>query len=158
MVAALAICAIPAAPVHAMLPSWNGRYSLVRYAVNKTGTSVAAGQAEPTFSADYVFVTNCSSAGCVATATNGPKAKNPTLPQPSHYTWDGSRWVEQFDFQWDCYMGEGNPKVWAPATSWAFYTPQSDGSLRGTWHTDIKGGPCGGSVEMPVAAFAAGSR
>jgi len=30
--------------------------------------------------------------------------------------------------------------------------------LRGTWHTDINGGPCGGSVEMPVAAFAAGSR
>ena len=66
--------------MHALLPSWNGRYSLVRYAVSKSGTSVAAGQAEPTFSADYVFVTNCSSGGCVATATNGPTPKNPTLP------------------------------------------------------------------------------
>jgi hypothetical protein len=118
---ALAVFGTPALPVHAAAPSWNGKYSLVRYAVDKTGSSVAAGQAE----------------------------------QPSHYTWDGTRWVEHFDFQWDCYMGEGVPKVWSPARSWAFYAPQSDGSLRGTWHTDISSGPCRGSVEMPVAAFAA---
>jgi hypothetical protein len=90
-------------PVHAAMPSWNGKYSLVRYAVDKNGSSAAAGQAEPTFRADYVFVTSCSSGKCVATATDGPTPKNPTLPQPSH--WDGSRWVEHFDFQWDCYMG-----------------------------------------------------
>jgi hypothetical protein len=54
---AIAILATPAVPVHAAMPSWNGKYSLVRYAVDKSGTSVAAGQAEPTFSADYVFVT-----------------------------------------------------------------------------------------------------
>lgn len=154
---AVAVQALPATPVHAAVPSWNGKYSLVRYAVNKSGTSAAAAQSEPTFSADYVFVTACSSGRCVATATNGPTPKNPTLPRPSHYTWDGARWVERFDFQWDCYMGDSIPKVWAPARSWAFYTPQPDGSLRGTWHTDISGGPCGGSVEMPVAAFAAGS-
>lgn len=153
---ALAVLGVPAVRVHAAMPVWNGKYSLVRYAVQKTGTSVAAGQAEPTFSADYVFVTSCSSGPCVATATNGPVPKNPTLPQPSHYVWDGTRWVEHFDFQWDCYMGEGNPKVWAPAKSWAFYTPQPDGSLRGTWHTDIDSGPCRGTVEMPVAAFSAG--
>ena len=70
-------------------------------------------------------------------------------------SWDGTRWVERFDFQWDCYQGDGVPKVWAPAKSWAFYTPQPDGSLRGTWHTDITSGPCRGTVEMPVAAFAA---
>ena len=99
--------ASPPFPVHAAMPSWNGKYSLVRYAVDKSGTSVAASQAEPTFSADYVFVTSCSTGKCVATATDGPTPKNPTLPQPSHYTWDGTRWVEHFDFQWDCYMGEG---------------------------------------------------
>jgi hypothetical protein len=142
-------------PAHAAMPSWNGKYSLVRYAAEKTGTSAAAGQAEPTFSVDYVFVTSCATGKCVATATDGPTPKNPTLPQPSHYTWDGSRWVEQFDFQWDCYMGEGVPKVWSPARSWAFYAPQPGGSLRGAWHTDISSGPCRGSVEMPVAAFAA---
>lgn len=137
-------------------PSWNGKYSLVRYAAGKSGSSVAATQSEPTFSADYDFTTACTSGKCVATATNGPAPKNPTLPQPSHYTWDGTKWVERFDFQWDCYMGEGVSKVWAPARSWAFYTPQPDGSLRGIWHTDINRGPCQGSVEMPVAAFAAG--
>jgi hypothetical protein len=151
---ALTILGTTVVAAHAAMPSWNGKYSLVRYAVNKTGTSAAAGQAEPTFSADYVFVTSCASGTCVATATDGPVPKNPTLPQPSHYTWDGTRWVEHFDFQWDCYMGEGIPKVWSPARSWAFYAPQPDGSLRGAWHTDIAGGPCGGSVEMPVAAFA----
>ncbi len=150
---AVAIFGFPAVPVGAAIPSWNGKYSLVRYAVNKSGTSVAASQADSTFSADYVFVTACSSGQCVATANDGPTPKNPTLPQPSRYAWDGTRWVEHFDFQWDCYMGEGVPKVWAPARSWAFYTPQSDGSLRGTWHTDINSGPCRGSVEMPVAAF-----
>lgn len=146
----------PAIAAHALTPSWIGKYSLVRYAVSKSGSSVAASQAEHTFSADYIFTTTCSSGKCVATATNGPTPKNPTLPRPSHYVWDGAKWVEHFDFQWDCYMGEGVPKVWAPAKSWAFYSPQADGSLRGTWHTDISSGPCRGSVEMPVAAFAAG--
>lgn len=153
--AAMAMSGVPAVPAHATTPSWNGRYSLVRYAVNKAGTSVAAGQAEATFSADYVFSTVCSAGSCVATANNGPKPNNPTISVPSRYTWDGSRWVEHFDFQWDCYMGEGVSKVWAPAKSWAFYAPQADGSLRGTWHTDISSGPCQGSVEMPVAAFRA---
>jgi hypothetical protein len=155
---AIAIFGTPAFAVHAAMPSWSGKYSLVRYAAEKSGTSVAASQTEPAFSADYVFVTSCSAGKCIATATDGPIPENPTLPTPSHYTWDGARWVEHFDFQWDCYMGEGVPKVWAPAKSWAFYTPQPDGSLRGTWHTDISGGPCRGSVEMPVAALAAGPR
>ena len=44
----------------------------------------------------------------------GPIPKNPTLPQPSHYVWDGTRWVEHFDFQWDCYRGEGIPKSGHP--------------------------------------------
>lgn len=150
------VAGTPAIGAQAVSPSWNGKYSLVRYAAGKSGTSVAARQAEPTFSADYVFSTACSSGTCVATATDGPTPKNPTLPQPSRYTWDGAKWVERFDFQWDCYRGEGVPKVWAPARSWAFYTPQADGSLRGVWHTDIDGGPCRGTVEMPVAAFTAG--
>ncbi len=150
---AIAPCLASAVPAQAATPAWNGKYSLVRYAVDKSGTSVAASQSEPTFSADYVFTTVCSATRCVATTSDGPVPKNPTLPQPSHYTWDGAKWVEVFEFQWDCYMGEGVPKVWAPAKSWAYYAPQRDGSLRGTWHTDIYGGPCRGTVAMPVAAF-----
>ncbi|WP_134429733.1 Rv2253 family sensor-like surface protein [Mycobacterium ulcerans] len=154
---AAAMFAPPSTPAHVAMPMWNGKYSLMRYAEQKAGTSMAASQMEPTFSADYVFVTACSAEQCVATATNGPTPKNPTLPQPSRYFWDGAKWVERFDFQWDCYMGEGAAKVWASARSWAYYAPQPDGSLRGTWHTDIVGGPCQGTVQMPVAALPAGS-
>lgn len=49
--------------------------------------------------------------------------------------------------------GEGNPKVWVPAHSEAYYTPQPDGTLVGSWRTDIAGGPCAGSVIMDVAAY-----
>jgi hypothetical protein len=35
-----------------------------------------------------------------------------------------------------------------------FYTPQPDGSLRGTWQTNIYSGPCYGTVVMDVASFA----
>jgi hypothetical protein len=151
----LALGSIGVAPIaHATLPGWNGTWSLVRYAAAKSGTSLAARQPEPTFSDDYLFLTQCSTTACVATVVNGPKPKNPTLPQPPQYTWDGSRWVHVYDWQWDCYLGEGVPKAWAPAHSVAYYTPQTDGkSLRGVWRTDIDGGPCDGDVVMDVAAF-----
>lgn len=150
VVSAATWCA-PAAEAAGQL--WSGRWSLMRYAAEKTGTSLAARQPEPDFSDEYVFVTDCSRGKCIATVVSGPKPDNPTLPQPPQYTWDGTRWVHIYDWQWDCYMGEGIPKVWAPARSWAFYTPQANGTLRGTWTTQITGGPCGGTVEMSVAAF-----
>ena len=135
---------------------WNGTYSLLRYAGEKTGTSLAARQPEPDFSDVYNFVTDCSSGTCVATVIDGPKPANPTLPLPPRYTWNGSTWVHIYEWQWDCYMGEGVPKAWNPARSVANYTPQADGSLRGSWRTDIYGGPCAGTVVMDVAAFPAG--
>lgn len=131
---------------------WNGKYSLVRYAGEKTGTSLAARQPEPDFSDVYTFVTDCSRE-CVSTVIDGPQPANPTLPLPPRYTWTGSTWVHVYEWQWDCYMGEGVPKVWKPAKSVAYYTPQPDGTLRGSWRTDIDGGPCDGSVIMDVAAF-----
>lgn len=152
-VVVLGLC-LPTVPVaHATGQVWSGRFSLVRYAAEKTGTSLATRQSEPDFSDVYLFTTDCSGATCVATVVDGPKPKNPTLPQPPRYTWDGARWVHPYDWQWDCYMGDGIPKVWAPAHSIAYYVPQSDGSLRGSWRTDITGGPCNGSVVMDVAAF-----
>ncbi|BBX31121.1 hypothetical protein [Mycolicibacterium mageritense] len=152
----LIVAALTAAPTaHAANQVWNGKYSLVRYAAQKTGTSLAARQPEPTFSDVYTFSTDCSSSTCISTVIDGPTPKNPTLPLPPRYTWDGTRWVHIYDWQWDCYMGEGVPKVWAPARSWAYYAPQPDGTLRGTWLTQIAGGPCGGTVQMEVAAFPA---
>ena len=40
-----------------------------------------------------------------------------------------STWVHIYEWQWDCYMGEGVPKAWNPARSVAYYTPQPDGSV-----------------------------
>lgn len=151
VVATLHLC--PAPTADAALPAWNGTWSLVRYAAEKTGTSLAARQPEPDFSDKYVFVTKCSATECVSTVTNGPRPANPTLPLPPQYTWDGTRWVHIYDWQWDCYMGEGVPKEWNPARSWAYYAPQPDGTMRGTWTTEIYGGPCAGTVIMDVAAF-----
>jgi hypothetical protein len=90
----------------------------------------------------------------VATVIDGPKPTNPTIPQPTRYVWNGSEWASTYDWLWDCFLGDGQ-KTWSPATSWAFYAPQPDGSLRGTWHTDIAEGPCRGNVVMPVAAVPA---
>jgi hypothetical protein len=139
-------------PEAAAQPAWNGRYQMVTYASKKAGTSPATRQRENDFGAEFMLATACSGAICVATVVDGPKPSNPTIPQPTKYTWNGSDWVNKYEWAWDCFLGDGYQKLWSPATSWAFYTPQPDGTLRGTWHTDISDGPCRGSVVMPVAA------
>lgn len=143
------------APAHAAPQPWNGRYQMVTYASQKAGTSPATRQKENDFGATFAVSTTCSTAACVATVVDGPAPSNPTVPQPTRYTWNGSEWATSYDWLWDCFLGDGYQKQWSPATSWAFYAPQPDGSLRGTWHTDISQGPCRGSVVMPVAAFPA---
>ncbi|MFE3444070.1 hypothetical protein ACFXNW_13640 [Nocardia sp. NPDC059180] len=134
-------------------PSWSGDYSVKRFAATKHGTSLAARQWEPDFADRYRFETSCTGDDCVATVIDGPTPANPTLPLPPQYSWDGVSWVHTYDWEWDCYQGEGVPKVWAPARSVAYYTPQPDGRLIGSWRTDIDGGPCEGSVIMDVAAY-----
>lgn len=136
-------------------PVWNGRYQMVTYASQKAGTSPATRQKENDFGAVFTLSTTCSITTCVATALDGPAPTNPTIPQPARYTWDGSQWLATYDWVWDCFLGDPTQKQWSPATSWAFYAPQPDGSLRGTWQTDISTGPCRGTVVMPVAAFPA---
>jgi hypothetical protein len=149
---AIAFFGAPAPEAEAVVPVWNGRYMLAAYADQKTGNSPAARQKEPSFSEAYDFVTSCSGGTCVATVVNGPRPTNPTIPLPLRYTWDGTRWTRIYDWQWDCFMGDGQAKVWSPARSWFYYYPQADGSLTGTWLTEIYGGPCEGSISMPVAA------
>jgi hypothetical protein len=131
---------------------WTGPFNLVSFASKKGGTSSAARQPEADFSASYVFKSNCSSGVCIATVVSGPRPTNPTIPQPLRYTWDGARWTQSYDWQWDCFVGDGQPKVWAPARSFSYYVPQRDGSLQGSWTTEIYGGPCSGNVTMAVAA------
>ncbi|WP_137724157.1 hypothetical protein [Prescottella subtropica] len=152
---ALGLIAASAAPAGAADPSWSGEYSLKRFAATKSGTSLAARQGEPDFADTYTFTTDCAAGTCVATVVDGPTPANPTLPLPPQYTWDGTSWVHVYDWQWDCWQGEGVPKVWTPAHSVAVYTPRPDGTLTGTWRTDITGGPCDGSVIMDVAAYPA---
>ena len=143
-----------AVPASAAQPSWDGQYSLKRFAASKYGTSLAARQGEPDFSDVYTFTTECrSGTPCVSTVSGGPAPKNPTLPQPARYVFNGTSWVHVYDWQWDCYQGPDRAKVWAPARSVATYTKQADGSYTGVWRTDIDGGPCDGYVEMRVAAY-----
>jgi len=149
----LAMCAV-AAPSYAAGQQWSGRFTVVTYASQKAGTSTAAHQGEPDFSALFTFATSCSSR-CIATVVDGPAPSNPTIPQPQRYLWDGAQWAMTYEWQWECYRGDGVPRVFSPAQSWVFYSPQPDGTLQGTWHTDILSGPCRGNVLMPVAAYPA---
>lgn len=138
---------------HAAQPTWNGQYTFVTYASQKQGTSPASRQYESDFSGNFALATSCATGTCIATVVQGPAPSNPTIPQPIRYSWNGTQWVATYDWVWNCYQGDGPHKLWSPATSWAFYEPQPDGSLKGTWYTDIDSGPCRGSVLMPVAAF-----
>lgn len=136
-------------------PSWNGRYTVVTYASQKAGTSVAARQPEADFSAVYTFATDCWTTKCVATVVDGPAPTNPTLSKVQRYTWDGTQWMYVYDWQWECFRGDGAPKTFNSARSWVIYVPQPDGSLRGTWHTDISDGTCRGNVIFPIGAYPA---
>ena len=150
---ATAACISVATIAEAAGPEWNGRYQIVTFASDKMGSSVAAAQPEPDFSASYVLATDCSSGLCVSTVVDGPAPSNPTIPQPVRYTWDGSRWQYAYNWQWECFRGHGVSSEYSPARSRVFYAPDIDGSLYGTWHTDILAGPCRGNVVMPVAAY-----
>jgi hypothetical protein len=153
--AGLAATVLTPATAAAAPQPWNGRYQLITYASQKAGTSPASRQAEGDFGAVFTLVSQCVGIRCVATVTDGPRPGNPTIPQPTRYAWNGSEWISSYEWLWDCLGGGGNQKQWARATSWTYYQPQPDGSLRGTWHTDIAEGACRGTVVMPVAAFPA---
>lgn len=151
-VAAACVCAEGTA--EAALPDWSGRYTVVTFASDKLGTSIAARQPEPDFSGQYTFSTSCAST-CVATASDGPAPSNPTIPQPPRYTWDGRQWVFNYNWQWECFRGADVPTEYAAARSLVFYAPTADGTMFGTWRTEILDGLCKGTVIMPVAAYPA---
>src|SRR5262249_62246293 len=86
-----------------------------------------------------------------ATIISGPPPRNPTVPQPVQFTWDGSSWTQLSDFQWDCMMPDETIQ-WNPARGDVRYTPQPDGSLSGTMHTEILSGACQGTIDMHMTA------
>ena len=149
-VAAACVCAVGTA--QAAPPDWSGRYTVVTFASQKLGTSVAARQPEPDFHGQYTFTTSCAGT-CVATASDGPAPSNPTIPQPTRYAWDGRQWVLNYTWRWECFRGADVPTEYATARSLVFYSPTSDGSMYGSWRTEILEGVCKGTVVMPVAAY-----
>jgi hypothetical protein len=150
---AAALCGAPTAAA-VPVPSWNGPYQISFFDVAKQGTSMAAIQSEKQHTETYVFSTSCSNGPCVATIVGGPPPTNPTVPQPVQYTWDGTAWTQTNDFRWDCLWADGTIE-WNPARAVVRYTPQADGSLNGTWHTDILSGTCEGTVDMQMRAVPA---
>ncbi|OBF29094.1 hypothetical protein A5724_26440 [Mycobacterium sp. ACS1612] len=138
-------------PASADTASWNGEYTITFIVGPKSGTSVAAGQPEGQYSDTYGFSSTCTGGKCVATIVSGPPPRNKTVPEPIQFTWDGTSWTQTTDFQWDCMMPDTTIE-WNPARSTVRYTPQPDGTLAGTMHTDILSGACQGTVEMNMTA------
>jgi hypothetical protein len=144
----ISVCLAPPALAD---PSWNGQYEVTFFTAQKSGTSMAANQPESMHVDVYTFSSSCSSGKCVATITDGPAPRNPTVPQPVQFTWDGSAWVSNTTWRWACLLDDGTIE-WSPAGSTARYTPKPDGSLMGEWHTDIASGACQGTLDMPMEA------
>jgi hypothetical protein len=132
-------------------PSWNGEYAITFIVGPKSGSSIAAGQPEGQYTDMYAFRSSCMSGECTATIISGPPPRNPTVPQPVQFTWDGSSWRQVSDFQWDCMMPDTTIQ-WNPARADVRYTPQPDGSLTGTLHTEILSGACQGTLDINMTA------
>ncbi|VBA59344.1 hypothetical protein [Mycobacterium attenuatum] len=152
---ALGCAAVPAATAPQATaddgPSWNGQYVVTFGANAKSGTSVAASAPEYAHRAKYSFRSSCASGVCIATVTDGPPAKNEFIQRPIEYTWNGSQWVRETTWKWDCLLPDGTIE-YDPARSLAVYTPGAYGILTGVFHTDITSGACKGNVDMPVSA------
>ena len=149
--AVLAVALSVAPTVSADPPSWNGQYAITFIVGPKSGNSMAAGQPEVQYTDTYTFRSSCVGGKCTATIVGGPPPRNPTVPQPVQFTWDGSSWTQVSDFQWNCMMPDDTIQ-WNPARGDVRYTPQPDGSLSGTMHTEILSGACQGTVEMNMTA------
>ncbi len=147
--------ALAAAPVAQAdeTPYWSGRYRVTFHTDQKSGTSVAASQRETPYTAAYVFVTDCSSGDCVASATDGPTPKDNVSPS-TKFTWTGSQWSRSNSWNWDCLLPDGTI-TFDPANSVTSYVPQADGSLTGTFETTIDRGACQGTVSIPLTAVSA---
>lgn len=152
------LCAVSLAIASLLLPtasaepaSWNGEYAITFIVGPKEGSSIAAGQSEVQYTDTYGFSSSCDSGKCTATIISGPPPRNPTVPQPIQFTWDGSSWTQATDFQWDCMMPDATIQ-WSPARGDVRYTPQPDGTLAGTMHTEIMSGPCQGTLDIHMTA------
>lgn len=134
-------------------PSWNGWYRITFHTDQKTGTSVAATQSEEAYTASFKFATDCSSGTCVATVVDGPASKT-NVSESTRFDWTGSQWSRTNSWRWDCLLPD-RTIVFDPASSVTNYSPQPDGSLTGTFGTNIGSGACEGTVYIPLTAVPA---
>ncbi|MCX6481681.1 MAG: hypothetical protein NTY24_15250 [Mycobacterium sp.] len=131
-------------------PNWNGWYRITFHTDQKTGTSTAARQSEEAYTAWYNFGTDCSSGTCVASVLEGPAPKD-NASQATKFDWTGTQWSRTNTWRWDCLLPD-RTITFDPASSVTTYTPQADGSLTGTFSTNIGGGACEGTVYIPLTA------
>jgi hypothetical protein len=131
--------------------AWNGQYILTLSANAKSGTSVAAAQPEAARRGSYSISSTCSAGVCTATVNDPPPPKNESMPRTIEFTWNGSQWVREMTWKWDCLLPDGTLE-YDPAKSITVYTPGQYGILTGVFHTDISSGACKGNVDIPVSA------
>jgi hypothetical protein len=144
------LCLAPVA--HAgEVASWNGEYTMVLSTNAKAGTSMAARQSESAHRTNVSVTSSCTAGVCVATIDNPPPPKNESQPRAVEFTWNGSQWVREMTWKWDCLLPDGTIE-YDPAKSITVYTPGQYGILTGVFHTDIASGACQGNVDMPVSA------
>ena len=131
---------------HAAPKPWNGRYQMVTYASPEGGYEPSGPPEGKRFRRGLHPGHHLLGEPLRGDRGRRSAPRKSTVPWPTRYTWNGSEWTTSYDWLWDCFLGNGNQKQWARATSWAYYQPQPDGSLRGTWHRHRRGclpGKCG---------------
>lgn len=133
-------------------PNWNGWYRVTFQTDQKTGTSIAAEQWEEPYSAWYRFATDCSSGPCAASIVDGPAPKD-NAAKSTTFEWTGTQWSRTNNWRWDCTLPD-RTITFDAASSVTTYTPQPDGSLKGTFATNIGSGVCQGTVYIPLTAVA----
>ena len=143
------MAAVPVAG-SAPAPSWEGWYRITFHTDQKTGTSLAAAQTEEPYTAAYRFGTDCTAGSCVASVLTGPAPKDNVTGSVT-FDWTGSQWSRTHSWRWDCLMPDGTI-TFDPASSVTTYSPQADGSLTGTFATNIGAGACQGTVYIPLTA------
>ena len=149
--AALATAAVVTPVAHAdPAPNWNGWYRVTFHTDQKSGTSMAAGQSEEPYNVSYRFGTDCSTGTCQAAVLDGPGAKD-NVVQSVNFDWTGTQWSHTNSWRWDCLLPDGTI-TFDPARSVTTYSPQSDGTLTGTFATNIGSGACQGTVYIPLTA------
>lgn len=131
-------------------PNWNGWYRITFHTDQKQGTSVAAGQSEEPYTVWYRMATDCSSGTCVATVVDGPATKD-NVSSSTMFDWTGTQWSRTNNWRWDCLLPD-RTITYDPASSTTTYSPQPDGSLKGTFATNIGSGACEGTVYIPLTA------